>query len=102
MFWVVGLERGPLSLVRIIVELLEWKSGSSRSRKPRLTAVGISCADYALTSPSSSGRSVGIVCLRTKIMEFSFIFKTVLIYWTRGRISSVRWCTMFYLVSSSR
>jgi hypothetical protein len=26
-FWeVVGLERGPLSLVRIIEELLEWKS----------------------------------------------------------------------------
>jgi hypothetical protein len=29
-FWeVVGLERGPLSLVRIIEELLEWKSSSS-------------------------------------------------------------------------
>jgi hypothetical protein len=26
---VVGLERGPLSLVRIIVELLEWKSSGS-------------------------------------------------------------------------
>jgi hypothetical protein len=25
-FWVVGLERGPLSLVKIIEELLEWKS----------------------------------------------------------------------------
>jgi hypothetical protein len=35
-FWeVVGLERGPLSLVRIIEELLEWKSSGSGSRKPR-------------------------------------------------------------------
>jgi hypothetical protein len=25
----VGLERGPLSLVKIIEELLEWKSGGS-------------------------------------------------------------------------
>jgi hypothetical protein len=29
-FWeVVGLERGPLSLVRIIKELLEWESSGS-------------------------------------------------------------------------
>jgi hypothetical protein len=35
---VVGLERGPLSLVRIIEELLEWKSGGSglgnRNQRP--------------------------------------------------------------------
>jgi hypothetical protein len=46
-----------------------------RSRKPRLTALGIRCADHAtpsirkmlaLTSPTSGGRSVGIVRLRTK------------------------------------
>jgi hypothetical protein len=44
-FWeVVGLERGPLSFVRISEELLEWKSSGSGSRKPRLTAVGIRCA----------------------------------------------------------
>jgi hypothetical protein len=30
MFWEVGgLERGPLSLVRTIEELLEWKSSGS-------------------------------------------------------------------------
>jgi hypothetical protein len=37
-FWeVVGLERGPLSLVT--EELLEWRSSSFGSRKPRLKAV---------------------------------------------------------------
>jgi hypothetical protein len=35
---------GPLSLVRITEELLEWKSSGSESRKKRLTAVGICCA----------------------------------------------------------
>jgi hypothetical protein len=46
-FWeVADLERGPLSLVRIIEELFQ---GNSR----------------ALTSPTSGGRSVGIVRLRT-------------------------------------
>jgi hypothetical protein len=33
---VVGLERGPFSLVRIIEELLKWKSSGSGSRKLRL------------------------------------------------------------------
>jgi hypothetical protein len=47
---VVGLERGPLSLIKIIEELLEWKSRGSESRKPRLTAMGIRCADHATPS----------------------------------------------------
>jgi hypothetical protein len=47
---VVGLERGPLSLVNITDELLKWKSSCSGSRKPRLTAVGIRCADHATPS----------------------------------------------------
>jgi hypothetical protein len=46
-------ERGPLSLVRITEELLEWKSNVSGSRKSRLTAMGIRCADHA-TSISKS------------------------------------------------
>jgi hypothetical protein len=55
-FWeVVGLERGPVSLVSVIEELLEWKNSVSRSRKLRLTAVGILCADHAAPSISKSG-----------------------------------------------
>jgi hypothetical protein len=42
--------RGPLSLVRMTEELLEWKSSGSGSRKSRLTAVGIRCSDYATPS----------------------------------------------------
>jgi len=58
------------------------KSSRSRSRKQRLTAVGTRCADHvtplyrqklALTSPTGSGRSVGIVRVRTKATEFSLV-----------------------------
>jgi hypothetical protein len=70
----VGLERGPLSLVRITEELLEWKSSGSGQenringredvlRWPRDTLYP---QKLALTSPTSGGRSVGIVRLRTK------------------------------------
>jgi hypothetical protein len=84
----VGLERGPLSLVslvRSIEELLESKSSVSRSRKQRLTAVGIRCADHVtrlypqkltLASPAGGGRSVGIVRSRTKATELKDINKT--------------------------
>jgi hypothetical protein len=44
---IVDLERGPLSLVSITEELLEWESSGSGSRKPRLTAVGIRFGDHA-------------------------------------------------------
>jgi hypothetical protein len=54
-FWeIVDLERGPLSLVRIIEEILEWKSSGS-GLKPKLTAVGIRCADHATPSIRYSG-----------------------------------------------
>ena len=57
------------------------KSSGSGPEKQRLTAVGIRCADHvtplylqklALTSPTSGGRSVGIVRSRTKATEFFF------------------------------
>jgi hypothetical protein len=70
----VGLQQGPLSLVRIIEELLEWKSSGSGLenringrrdplRSPRDTLYP---QKLALTSPTSGGRSVEIVLLRTK------------------------------------
>jgi hypothetical protein len=46
----VSLERGPLSLVRITEEVLELKNSGFGSRKPRLTAVGIGCADRVTLS----------------------------------------------------
>jgi hypothetical protein len=69
----VGLERGPLSLVTIIEELLVWKSSGS-SLENRMTGGDplrwphdfLYPQKLALTSPTSGGRSVGIVRLRTK------------------------------------
>jgi hypothetical protein len=77
----VGLDWDPLSLVSTTEELLERKySGSgleSReygpmgpSRWPRDT---LNPQKLALTSPTSGGRSVGIVCSRTQATEFSFL-----------------------------
>jgi hypothetical protein len=73
-FWeVVGLERGPLSLLRITEELLDWKSSGS-SEENRINGRGdplrwprhtLYPQKLALTSPTSGGRSVGIVRLRT-------------------------------------
>jgi hypothetical protein len=62
------------------------RSSGSRSRKQRLKAVGIRCADHvtplypqklALTSPTGGGRSVGIVRSRTKAKEFSLVARTI-------------------------
>jgi hypothetical protein len=76
----VGLERGPLSLVSTIEELFERKSSGSglgtrehgrrnSSRSPRGTLYP---QNLAQTSPTSGGRSDGIVRLRTQATEFSF------------------------------
>jgi hypothetical protein len=80
-FWkVVGLERGPLSLVRTNEELLGRKcSGSSLEsreygcRDPSRWLRGtLYPQTFALTLPTSGGRSVSIVRSRTKVPQFSF------------------------------
>jgi hypothetical protein len=77
---VVGLERGPLSLVSTTEELLGRKVAAPVYKTDN-TAVGIRHADHvasyfrkklAITSPTSGGRSVGIVRSWTQTMEFSF------------------------------
>jgi hypothetical protein len=73
----VGLERGPLSLLSITEELLEWKSSGSGSRKQRIRPWDplrrprdtLYPQKLALTSQTSGGRSVGIVRLGTKATE---------------------------------
>jgi hypothetical protein len=79
---VVGLERGPLSLVSTTEELLERKSRGSGlesreygRRDPSRCPLGtLYPQKLAITSPTSGGRSVGIVLSRTQTMEFSFSF----------------------------
>jgi hypothetical protein len=84
---VVGLARGPLSLVSTIEELLGRKSSGSclesreyGRRDPSRWPCGTLCPQkLALTSPTSDGRSVGIVRSRTQATEFSFsVFYIVL------------------------
>jgi hypothetical protein len=79
---VVGLERGPLSLVGKTEELLDGQVAAP-VYKTENTAVGIRHADHvapsirkklAITSPASGGRSVGIIRSRTQTMEFSLDF----------------------------
>jgi hypothetical protein len=74
----VGLERGPLSLVSTIEELLERKSSGfgleNREYGHRGSVKLPRCTLYpqklALTLPTSSGNSVGIVRSRTQVTEF--------------------------------
>jgi hypothetical protein len=77
----VGLERGPLSLVSTTQELLDRKVAAP-VYKTENTAVGIHHADHVapsirknlvITSPTSGGRSVGIVRSRSQTMEFSLV-----------------------------
>jgi hypothetical protein len=75
----VSLERGPLSLVSTTEEILDRKVAVP-VYKTENTTVGIRDADHAapsirkelaITSPTSGGRSVGIVRSRTQTMEIS-------------------------------
>jgi hypothetical protein len=79
-FSLVGLERGPLSLVSTTEELL-GRNSSGSGLETENTAVGIRHADHVppsirkkleLNSLTSGGRSVGIVGLRTEATEFFF------------------------------
>jgi hypothetical protein len=103
-FCEVGLEQGPLSLVSAIKELLGRKSSCfgleireygrrDPSRWPRGTVYP---QKLALTSPTSGGRSVGIVCLRTQAMEFfiSMNKRTGIIKWAYAlRVAWLWACT---------
>jgi hypothetical protein len=73
----VGLERGSLSLVSTNEELLGRKSSGSglenrdygRRRSITLGMTPLYPQKLALTSPTSSGRSVGIVHSRTQATD---------------------------------
>jgi hypothetical protein len=78
----MDLERGPLSLVSTNEELLEGNSSSSGIENREYDG-GIRCTDHAtplypqklaLISPTSGGRSVGIVRSRTEATEVFFFF----------------------------
>jgi hypothetical protein len=78
----MGLERGPLSLMSKIEELLERKSKGSCLESIKYGRGDPLCwqrdtlypQKLALAWPTSGGRSVGIVRSRTKATEFSLIW----------------------------
>jgi hypothetical protein len=80
-FWqVVGLERGPLSLVSTTEELLERKSSGSGlenpdygSRDPSRWPRGTLYLQKSALTSKSGGRSVGVVPSRTKAKGFSLV-----------------------------
>jgi hypothetical protein len=76
---VVGLERGPLSLVSTIEKLLERKSSGSGlenreygRRDPSRWPHGTLYPQKLATSPTTGGRSVDLVRLRSDAMEFFY------------------------------
>jgi hypothetical protein len=86
-FWeVVGLEQGPLSLVSTNEGLLGRKSSCSclgnreygRRDSSRWHVAPLYSQKLALISPTSGGRSVGIVHSQTQATEFNFSFSITL------------------------
>jgi hypothetical protein len=78
----MGLERGPLSLLSTNEELLGRKNSDSglESREyghkdPSRSSRGTIYANLALSSPTSGGRSVGIVRSRTQATGLIFFGK---------------------------
>jgi hypothetical protein len=98
-FWeVVVLERGPLGLVSSTEDLLERQSSGSglESREhgrrdlslwPRGTPYP---QNLTLTSPTSGGRSVGIVRSRIQATEFVFLFVFYTVLFTCRQVNSCR------------
>jgi hypothetical protein len=88
------MERGPLSLVSTIEELLERKSSGS-GLKAENPSVGIRRTDratplypqkLALISPASGSRSIGIIPSRTKIMELFYHSVCLCVEFISGRV----------------
>jgi hypothetical protein len=84
---VVSLGRGPLSLVSTIEELLGRKSSGSGLESQEYSRSDPSCRPsgihyrqkLTLTSPTSGGRSVGIVRSRTQATEFGLLYISYII-----------------------
>jgi hypothetical protein len=94
-FWeVVGLERGPLSLVSKIEELLGKESSGSglenrdygRTNPSRWQRGTLYPQKLALTSFTSADRSVGIVGSRTQVTEFIIIIIIIITCFTKSFI----------------
>jgi hypothetical protein len=120
---VVGLERVPLSLVRIIESYWNEKLWP-RSRKPRLTGIGTCCADHerllhlqksVLTSLTIGDLAVGIVRLWTRSIPVSIDICRRVVIWLEPccilgwcmfegyreastGCQDVGWCVYFYKI----
>jgi hypothetical protein len=88
-FWeVVCLERGPLSLVSTPEELHGRKSSGSGLEIREYGRTDLSCwprgtiypHKLTLTSPTTGGRSVGVVRSRTQTTEFLYIIKKIIYF----------------------
>jgi hypothetical protein len=97
----VGLERGPLSLVSTTEELLGRRSSGS-GLEAENTAVGIRHSDHAtplypkklaLSSPTSGGRSVGIV--RSRSTHLPPLHHVMIARRSSGSVGLCRCCGLF-------